>query len=84
MCFACWNVDFMEKKRKAGDTSCDGMEMQILSINEMKRALEEEWIETNQTEFRVYKQAIPEMKKDTLSWVATHGSKKQRVTVSFQ
>ena len=86
MCGSCWDADVMEDKIKKGDKSCTGLDMEILTLNQLKSHLTEEWLETSKHNFRVYKKAVPEVVENTISWLATHPSiqsKKQRVTVNF-
>ncbi len=86
MCGACWDADVMEDKLKKGDLSCTGLDMETLTVAELRGLITEEWVKTRKHMFRVYKKAVPEVTGDSISWLATHPtilSMRQKVTVKF-
>lgn len=86
MCGTCWDADVMEEKIRSGDTSCTGLDMKQLSRNELIYSLTEAWKETRKNCFRIYKEAVPSIKEETISWMVDDPQNmgtKQKVTAKF-
>lgn len=89
MCLQCWDADKMSDKLKnVSNTTevCDGMDMLTMSLEELKDELLEEWLSTDKTNYRIFKKAVPEYKKDSLTWQLTsptNSEKKADIHVSF-
>ena len=85
MCLSCWDADKMEEKLKGGE-DCDGGEMAKMSIDELKTHILEEWSLSKKTDFRVFKQAVPQMKHPSLFWETPSPLNKQetlKIKINF-
>jgi hypothetical protein len=67
MCESCWNVQAFEAKKRTQEI-CDGEQMIKLSIDELKSNLIQEWARTHETNFQVFKKAVPELNVDQFSF----------------
>jgi len=83
MCLGCWDVDKQEEKLKNNIEVCTGEEMLVMSLEELKGKLVSEWMETKKTHFRVFKQAVPEIKSNTHSWQVSALNQQTKIHVNF-
>jgi hypothetical protein len=67
MCNGCWNVKTFEAKKRNNE-NCDGTIMEVMSLDELKKNLTLEWLNTNETHFNVFKQAISDAIHDEISF----------------
>lgn len=78
MCEQCWDADKMEDKIRAGDSSCTGLDMKEMTREELIYSLTQEWKKTNKNQYRIYKKAVPNIKEETISWMAQDPENKAR------
>ena len=74
MCESCWNVQAFEAKKQNQEV-CDGEQMIKMTIEELKSNLIQEWAKTHETNFQVFKKAVPDLKVDQFSFFASDDSK---------
>jgi len=67
MCNSCWNVKTFEAKKRNNE-NCDGDDMVVMSLDELKMNLTQEWLETSQTHFDVFKKAIKDASEDEITF----------------
>jgi hypothetical protein len=67
MCNSCWNVKTFEAKKRNNE-NCDGVDMTVMSLNELKQNLTQEWMETKETHFDVFKKAISDAQEDEFTF----------------
>ncbi len=66
MCDQCWNVKTFEAKKRKGEF-CDG-NIPPIGLDELKKDLTHQWIETKETNFSVFKKAVSGISSDELSF----------------
>ncbi|NBO24174.1 MAG: hypothetical protein EBU93_02925 [Chlamydiae bacterium] len=67
MCTGCWNVKTF-KAKKRNNENCDGTEMEVMSLSELKQNLTHEWLETSETHFNVFKKAISDAVSEEITF----------------
>ena len=67
MCNSCWNVKTFEAKKRNNE-NCEGDDMVIMSLDELKMNLTQEWLETSETHFDVFKKAIADASLDEFTF----------------
>lgn len=67
MCLQCGSAEKMAEKLKMGIT-CNGEEMFTMTLAELKDKIFHEWIETEKTDFRIFKKGILGIQKDSITW----------------
>lgn len=85
MCLNCWDAEKMADKLKNGE-ACDGVGMLTMTLEELKDKIFHEWIETEKTDFHIYKKAILGVQTDSISWKAAspvNTKKKATLRVHF-
>lgn len=65
MCTGCWNVKTFEAKKRNNE-NCDGLVIEVMSLNELKQNLTSEWLLTSETHYDVFKKAVPEANEDEI------------------
>jgi hypothetical protein len=82
MCLTCWDADKKEAKIKMyGPDACLGDDMATMSVFKMQSELTEEWLETDKTDFRIFKAAIDGAQGSELSWTVTHPQTRETSTI---
>jgi len=85
MCMGCWDADKREEKIKMyGPDACLGEDMRTMLLSTMKSELTEEWLETNKTDFRVFKAAITDTQEEEFSWSVVNPKTQKASTLHVQ
>lgn len=85
MCLTCWDADKREEKiQMYGPDACLGEDMATMSLSAMQSELTEEWLETNKTDFRIFKAAIEDAEGSEFAWTATNPKTRQSSTIKVR
>ena len=85
MCLECHDADKRAELIKKG--ICNGIDLILMTTEELKNCLADRWLKEGKTSFRIIKEAITDRVGDSLSWTISNkmlNGKSQSAKISVQ